>query len=102
MEEEMYWEQHRRYDMEYFHRGPMGMMGPRGPFMGGPGPMVHACQLCCSVSVPSSASVLYSCVKRGCFESKGVNVLPVETLLHCTLEKLGRGLGLGNEVEWEI
>ena len=36
----MYWEQHRRYDMEYFHRGPMGMMGPRGPFMGGPGPMV--------------------------------------------------------------
>lgn len=42
------------------------------------------------------------CVKRGCFESKGVNVLAVETLLHCTLEKLGRGLGLGNEVEWEI
>jgi hypothetical protein len=45
MEEEMYWEQHRRYDMEYFHRGgPMGpgggMMGPRGPFMGPPGPMV--------------------------------------------------------------
>lgn len=55
----MYWEQHRRYDMEYFHRGPMGMMGPRGPFMGGPGPMVGACQLCCSVSVPSSASVLF-------------------------------------------
>lgn len=45
MEEEMYWEQHRRYDMEYFHRGPMGaggaMMGPRGPFMGPPGPMMR-------------------------------------------------------------
>ncbi|KAK7484494.1 hypothetical protein BaRGS_00024250 [Batillaria attramentaria] len=41
MEEEMYWEQQRRYDMEYFHRGPMGMMGPRAPFMGGPGPMMR-------------------------------------------------------------
>ncbi|XP_070209164.1 zinc finger RNA-binding protein-like isoform X3 [Littorina saxatilis] len=41
MEEEMYWEQHRRYDMEYMHRGPMGMMGPRGPFGAGPGPMIR-------------------------------------------------------------
>ncbi|XP_076465037.1 zinc finger RNA-binding protein-like isoform X2 [Babylonia areolata] len=45
MEEEMYWDHHRRYDMDYFAGGPMGMMGPRVPFMGpgahGPAPMMR-------------------------------------------------------------
>ncbi|KAL8606643.1 hypothetical protein ACOMHN_025742 [Nucella lapillus] len=43
MEEEMYWEQQqRRCDMDYFRRGgPPGMMGPRPPFMAGPGPMMR-------------------------------------------------------------
>ncbi|XP_025076885.1 LOW QUALITY PROTEIN: zinc finger RNA-binding protein-like [Pomacea canaliculata] len=40
MEEEMYWEQQRRYD-EYYHRGPMGMIGPRAPFVGGPAPVMR-------------------------------------------------------------
>ena len=45
MEEEMYWEHQRRYEMmEYFewHRmgGPPGMMPPRFPGPMGPGPMV--------------------------------------------------------------
>lgn len=46
MEEGMYWD-YRHHDMDGFHRaGPMGMMGPRAPFMrhgapGGPGTMMR-------------------------------------------------------------
>lgn len=70
----MYWEQHRRYDMEYFHRGPMGMMGPRGPFMGGPGPMVCFCQWCFSLFMPSSAGMLCKILKAFMRRRRGVFV----------------------------
>lgn len=93
----MYWEQQRRYD-EYYHRGPMGMIGPRAPFVGGPAPVVriffqrHLSHIVW-FSLPNMFCVLtfsrifdkyqFVCVKKSCLCSEIVELVNCFKLFCC-------------------